>query len=208
MKVAVSFIKSKYNEKETIDIINQTSADYLHVDIMDGVFVDNKNYDYEDIELFVKDNHKQLDIHLMCNNPLEYIKDYLKLKPYNISFHIEAEKNPTRIIDFLHENNIKCGLAINPETDLKVIIPYLNKIDTVLVMSVHPGKGGQKFMLEIVNKIKELSKLKGNFVIEVDGGVNSDSICHLENVDIVVSGSYICESDDFEEKIRKLRITC
>ena len=181
MKVAVSFIKSKYNEKETIDIINQTSCDFLHVDIMDGVFVENKNYDYEDIELFLKDNHKPLDIHLMCQSPLEYIEDYIKLNPYNISFHIEAVNNPEKLIDYVHKNWIKCGLAINPDTDVKKIIPYLDKIDTVLVMSVFPGKGGQKFMLDIINKINDLASLKGNFVIEVDGGVNNEIIGYLKN---------------------------
>ena len=205
MKVAVSFIKSKYKEKETIDLINQTSCDYLHVDIMDGIFTENKNYDFEDIELFLKDNHKPLDIHLMCENPKDYINQYLKLNPYNISFHIEAEKNPDKLIDLLHENNVKCGLAINPNTNLKSIMPFLDKIDTVLVMSVYPGKGGQKFMMDVVDKINELANIKGNFVIEVDGGVNNQTINYLQNVDIVVSGSYICESIDFEERINKLK---
>ena len=205
MKVAVSFIKSKYNEKETIDMINQTSCDFLHVDIMDGLFTQNKNYDFEDIELLLKDNHKPLDIHLMCINPLKYIEEYIKLKPYNISFHIEAVHNPEKLIDYLHDNNIKCGLAINPDTDLKTIIPYLDKIDNVLVMSVYPGKGGQKFMMDVVEKVGELSLLKNNFTIEVDGGINNETRLFVSNADIVVSGSYICESPDFEERISKLK---
>ena len=206
MKVAVSFIKSKYSEKETIDIINQTSADFLHVDIMDGIFAGVKNYDFEDILLFTKDNHLPLDIHLMVNSPIEYIEEYLKLNPYNIAFHIEAVKNPIKIIDYIHENNVKCSLAINPETNIKEILPYLDKIDNVLIMSVVPGKGGQKFIPETLNKIKELSKLKGNFTIEVDGGINNETIEYLKNVDIVVSGSYVCEASDFEEQIHKLNI--
>ena len=205
MKVAVSFIKSKYSELETINIINETSADFLHVDIMDGIFTENKNYDYEDIKLFLKNNHKPLDIHLMCESPLEYIENFIKLNPHSISFHIETVKNPLKLIELLHENNIKCGLAINPETDIKKILPYLNIIDIVLVMSVHPGKGGQKFIPEVVDKINELSKLKNNFAIEIDGGVNNETIKLLENADIVVSGSYVCCSDDFEERIRKLK---
>ena len=205
MKVAVSFIKSKYNEKETIDIINQTTSDYLHVDIMDGIFTENKNYDYEDIELFVKDNHLPLDIHLMVDNPLNYIEDYLHLSPDNITFHIESVSNPLKLIELIHEANVKCGIAINPETKIDVIKPYLNLIDRVLVMTVKPGKGGQKFMVDLVSKIDELSKLKGDFEIEVDGGVNNDSRIYLNNADILVSGSYVCCSDDFEEKIKYLR---
>ena len=87
MKIAVSFIKSKYSEIETIKRINETSADYLHVDIMDGKFVENKTYTFKQIKEYIKDNHKPLDIHLMCENPLDYIKDYVTLNPYNITFH-------------------------------------------------------------------------------------------------------------------------
>ena len=198
MKVAISIIKSRVKEKETIDLINKTTADYIHIDIMDGIFVENKSYDFEDIKLFLKDNRKPVDVHLMCQNPLEYIKEYVKLKPYCITFHIEAEKSPEKLINFIHENGIKCGIAINPETSIDVIKPYLNMIDILLVMSVNPGKGGQKFMMDMVSKIDELAKLKGNFEIEVDGGVNNETVKYLNNADIVVSGSYICMSDDFE----------
>lgn len=207
MKVAVSFIKSKYSEKMTIDKINETCADYVHVDIMDGKFVENKNYEFLSIKGFVKDNSKPLDIHLMCDNPFEYIKDYVTLNPYNITFHIEAVDNPVKLINYLHENGIKCGLAINPETDIDKIVPYLSLIDTVLVMTVHPGKGGQAFMLDMVSKINNLSKLKDGFVIEVDGGVNNESIKYLKNCDIVVSGSYVCMSDDYNEKVMNLKST-
>ena len=205
MKVAVSFIKSKYLEKETIDIINQTSADFLHVDIMDGKFVENKNYDFDDIEMFVKDNHLPLDVHLMVEDPLSYIEDYIKLKPYNITFHIETVRNPLMLIDLLHDNGIKCGLAINPDTPISMLMPYLNKIDTVLVMTVYPGKGGQSYIKEMTNKIDELAKIKSNFVIEADGGINNETVEDAKNCDIVVSGSYVCMADDYEEKILKLK---
>lgn len=205
MKIAVSFIKSKYNEKETIDEINKTTADFVHVDIMDGIFVENKNYDFEDIKLFTKDNQKPLDVHLMVDNPEEYVNDYLELKPYCITFHIEVLRNPTRLIELIHENNIKCGLAINPDTDIKELMPYLELIDNVLVMSVYPGAGGQKFIPDTANKIDELSKLKGSFTIEVDGGVNKDTLSYVTNADILVSGSYVCLSDDYEEKVESLK---
>ena len=205
MKVAVSFTKVKYSIKDTIDMINNTSADYIHVDIMDGIFVENKNYEYQEIVSYLKDNHKPIDIHLMVSNPLDYIKEYLNLKPYNISFHLEAVNDPIPIINYLHQNNIKCGIAINPNTSLDKLIPYLDLIDTVLVMTVYPGKGGQPFIKEVVPKINELSKLKGNFIVEIDGGINEDSINYVNNADLVVSGAYICLSNNFEEKINKLR---
>ena len=205
MKVAVSIIKSKYNEKETVDIINQTSADYLHLDIMDGEFVKNKTYDFEDILLITKDNHKPLDVHLMVKDVESYLNDYITLNPDIISFHIEAVRNPKKYIDLLHDHDIKCGLAINPDTDIKKVIPYLDKIDTVLIMSVYPGEGGQKFIKDTEEKIIELKKLQTNFEIEVDGGVNIDSIEYASLADVVVSGSYICKSDDYESNIQKLR---
>ena len=206
MKIAVSFIKSKYNEKETIDIINQTSADFLHVDIMDGIFAGTKNYDLEDTLLFTKNNHLPLDIHLMVNNPKEYVEEFLKINPYNITFHIEAENNPINLIDYIHEHDVKCSLAINPETNIKEIIPYLDLIDNVLVMSVIPGKGGQRFIPETLEKIEAITKLKGNFTIEVDGGINNEIIKYLDKVDIIVSGSFICEGYDYEQQIQKLKI--
>ena len=205
MKVAVSIIKSKLSEKETVDLINQTSADSLHIDIMDGKFVENKTYCFEDIKLILRNNHKPIDIHLMCENPLDYIKQYIELKPQIIFFHIETVPNPLELIDYLHKNSIKCGIAINPQTSIDAIKPYLNNLDVVLVMTVHPGKGGQTFMIEMVDKIKELSLINGNFEIEIDGGVNNESIKYLENADIVVAGSYICMSDNYEEKIISLR---
>lgn len=205
MKIAVSFIKSKYNEKETIDEINKTSADYVHVDIMDGIFVENKNYDIEDIRLFTKDNQKPLDVHLMVDNPEEYINEYIPLRPDTITFHIEAIRNPERLINLIHDNNIKCGLAINPDTDIKEVIPYLDLVENILIMTVYPGAGGQAFIPEMSKKIDELAKLKGNFTIEVDGGINKDTLSYVTNADILVSGSYVCLSDNYEEKISSLK---
>ena len=205
MKIAVSFIKSKHYEKETVDLINETSADYLHVDIMDGLFVNNKNYDFDDIKMIVKNNHKPLDIHLMCENPLDYIKDYIKLNPESITFHIEAVHKPLSLINILHDNNIKCGLAINPDTSINEILPYLSSIDKVLVMSVYPGEGGQTFIENTLDKISRLAEFKGDFLVEVDGGINDETIKKLENVDIVVSGSYVCMSDDYEKQILSLK---
>lgn len=205
MKVAVSFIKSKYLEKETIDIINQTSADYLHVDIMDGKFVENKNYDYEDIRLFVTDNHLPLDVHLMVEDVEGYVNDFINLKPENITFHIEAVPNPLKLVNKLHDLGIKVGLAINPDTPVKKVIPFLEQIDRVLVMTVVPGKGGQAFMPETALKVDELAKLKGNFDIEVDGGINNETIGEVHNADVAVSGSYVCCSEDYEERISKLK---
>lgn len=206
MKVAVSFIKSKYDEKGTIKRINETSADYLHVDIMDGKLVENANYGFNDIQEFLTENKKKLDIHLMCERPLDYIKDYVKLKPGFITFHLESKDNPLEVIDFIHKNNVKCGISIKPDTELSEVIPYLDLVDLVLIMTVEPGKGGQVFMDKMVNKINKLAELRKDILIEADGGINDKTVKCLGNCDVVVSGSYICLSDNFEESIKKLKI--
>ena len=204
MKVAVSFIKSLYDEKKTIELIDSTSADYIHVDIMDGEFVSTKNYDFSDIKAFMEGINKLLDVHLMVRHPLDYIKDYASLNTKQIIFHTEADDDIYETINEIHSYGIKAGLAINPDTPVKQIEKYLDLVDTVLVMSVYPGKGGQKFIPESSDKIKELNNYS-DFLIEVDGGVNKDTIDLTIGADMVVSGSYVCESQDYEKAIESLR---
>ncbi|MDD4187683.1 MAG: ribulose-phosphate 3-epimerase [Bacilli bacterium] len=205
MKISVSFIKSKYNEKETIKLIDKTDADYLHVDIMDGKFVEQKNYSFKEIKRLVKYSTKKLDVHLMCENPSKYIKDYALLNTQYLTFHFEAVKNPNEIINEIHSYGIKCGISIKPSTLVESLKPYINNIEQVLVMSVEPGKGGQEFMSDIAFKIDQLQEMNSNFIVSVDGGINNETINHVKNADMVVSGSYVCLSDNYQEKIDNLR---
>ena len=202
LKVSVSFIKSKYDlENKTIEEINNTSCDYLHLDIMDGKFVENKNYNIDEVTLFLRENIKPLDVHLMCLDVKQKVIEYADLMPHFITFHLEAVNNIDEMIDFIHSYGIKCGIAINPETSVYELIPYLDKIELVLVMSVHPGLGGQKFIDESINKIDLLNSLnKGNFIVSVDGGINNETV-NLVNSDMVVAGSYICMSDNYEKAV-------
>ena len=205
LKVSVSFIKNKYNnEKKAIKEINYTSADYIHVDIMDGKFVENKNYDINEVSLFLRENVKPLDVHLMCYDLEKYIVEYADLMPEFITFHLEATDKVDEIIDMIHSYGIKCGISIKPNTSVKELLPYLDKIELVLIMSVEPGKGGQKFLPIAIDKINELRKINRNVIISVDGGINEETV-KLVNSDMVVSGSYVCMSEDFEEKINKLK---
>jgi ribulose-phosphate 3-epimerase len=205
MKVAVSFISSLYDEEKTINKIDSSIADYLHVDIMDGEFVPVKNYSYSEIFEWTKNISKPLDIHLMVNEPLNEIINYAKLKPAYITFHIEATKEPLSIINYLRGHNIKVGIAINPETSIASIMPYLNMIDLVLVMSVVPGKGGQDFIKDTIPKINKLKSLQKeyHYLVSVDGGINDQTIKDV-NSDIVVSGSFICKYPDYNSQIKKL----
>ena len=211
MKVAVSYLSSKYKEAETIKLIDKSNADYIHVDLMDGKFVENKNFTISAVTKLLSNTKKKLDIHLMTLKPEKYFEDLAMLNSEYVTFHVEAVKNAKDTIDKLNMLGLKTGISINPETDLEKIKEYLPLIDQVLVMSVHPGKGGQEFIPEVITKIDELIKLRKdfnyNYIISVDGGINNESIDYLKDkdIDMVVSGSYICHSDNFNKQIDTLR---
>jgi len=209
MKVAISFLKSKFDLKKTIELINETNADYIHVDVMDGKFVENKTLEYNEIENYLMNSKIPLDIHLMAENPIDYIIKYKNLNPSIITIHKEIKHNKFDLIKLIKSYKIKAGISINPNTEVDEIKDYLNIIDNVLIMSVEPGKGGQKFNDEVLHKVKELIKLREennyNYVISIDGGINDTTIHKVKDVDFVISGSFICMNDNYQEKLDKLR---
>ena len=207
--ISVSILSVKNDYKKAVERINNTDCEYLHLDIMDNTFTSSSSFTYEESKEINKINNKKLDIHLMSNNIDEVLDDYIKLKPDIISFHYEAVENPEKYIKKIKKNNIMVGLAINPDTLVSEIYEYLDKIDVVLVMSVVPGKGGQKFIDSTIDKLKSLYKLKNNynFLIEIDGGINNKVINNVkEYADIIVSGSFITNSNNYQEKINELNI--
>ena len=196
MKISASFLTI-----DNIDNVNKLvncDIDYLHLDIMDGIFVDNKN------EVLDVPHIKPLDIHLMVSDVYKYIDKYKTLNPLYITFHYETGADILSVINYIKKFNIKVGLSIKPSTKVEEIIPYLPYLDLVLVMSVEPGKGGQSFIMNSIDKIKKLKELKGDYVIEVDGGINDSTIKYVNNADIVVVGSYIT-SGNYEERIKNLK---
>ena len=205
----MSFLKSKYNLKDTIDKINNTDAEYIHVDVMDGNFVPNISCIYNDVKDVLKNTNKMLDIHLMVDNPIKYILEYKNLSPKFITIHSEINNNIDDLIDLIKSYGIGVGLSIKPKTSVEFIEKYLDKVDNVLIMSVEPGKGGQKFMDSVVYKIDILDKIrknkKLNYKISIDGGINKDTIDKVRNVDFVISGSYICMNEDYQSMIDNLR---
>ena len=208
MKVAVSYLKSTLSAEKTIEKITETSADYIHVDLMDGLFVPKKNDDLEYHISLLQNQTKPLDIHLMMIDPIESIKKLQILQPTTITVHLEIPKLKESL-ELLDTLKIGKGIAVNPETDIEKITPYLKEINEVLLMSVHPGAGGQTFMPSVVPKITWLKNYRKThnlqFTIAVDGGINDQTISAIKDVDLVISGSFICESSDYEQQITKLR---
>lgn len=203
--IAVSYLKSKFEKTETIKLIDKSKADLIHVDLMDGLYVDTKNFTVEEVINDLKNTTKPLDIHLMVTNPEIYIRDLAKLKPFAITFHLDGTNNPKEVIDLIKDYNIKVGIALNPSDDVSILNRYLDIIDYVLVMSVVPGKGGQTFIKEVLNKVEYLKNK--NILIGIDGGVNEESINYLKDyrIDIIISGSFVCMGDDFNYQIDLLK---
>ena len=203
IKVSTSILTCN-NRIQATEKLNKTNTDYIHIDYMDGIFVDNKEFTIEEIKTLSKISTKKLDIHIMAENPEPIIQELKDLNIEYITIHYEINKPLDKIINLIHNQGYKCGISIKPKTDPKNIIEYLKKIDLVLIMSVEPGKGGQKFIPDVLNKIKELKQ--NNLIIEIDGGINNTNIEELKNiVDIVVVGSYITNSSDYNKQINNLK---
>lgn len=206
MKISVSYLSSKYDKKTTLKMIENSSADLLHVDLMDGKYVENKNFTINEVINSFKNISLPLDMHLMVDNPDKYIKNFSMLNLEYITFHPKTSKNVKKTIELIKSIGVNVGIAINPDEDINIINDYINEIDLVLIMSVVPGKGGQKFIPEVLDKIDYLTD--SEVLISVDGGINEESIELLKNkrIDILVSGSYICNSDNFDQQIKKIRL--
>lgn len=203
IKVSTSILTCN-NRIQATEKLNKTNTDYIHIDYMDGIFVDNKEFTIEEIKTLSKISTKKLDIHIMAENPEPIIQELKDLNIEYITIHYEINKPLDKIINLIHNQGYKCGISIKPKTDPKNIIEYLEKIDLVLIMSVEPGKGGQKFIPDVLNKIKKLKQ--NNLIIEIDGGINDTNIEELKNiVDIVVVGSYITNSSDYNKQINNLK---
>lgn len=208
MRVSASFLSSK-NLISDIVKLNGTDVDYIHLDIMDGKFVKNKTMPFSEMRNINKYTSKRLDVHLMVEDPASYIPLYAELNTEYITFHVEVDKNIEECLKMIHRYSIKAGLSIKPNTKVSELVPYLPFIDYILIMSVEPGAGGQAFIEETKDKIKEVRSLldsyHSNAVISVDGGVNEETKKYCTSADILVAGSYIINGDNFQEKISSLR---
>lgn len=207
MKIVVSYLKSNYDQRKTMELINETSADGIHVDLMDGIYAGIKNFDIDSLNENFRGNKKPLDVHLMVNDPKSIIDKIISLKPVSVYIHPSTDDDLLITLEKLEQNNIKKGIAINPDEDIVNFKKYFGVINRVLLMSVIPGMGGQKFLADTKKRLEILKEYQKdyNFEIYVDGGINADTIKYVNDADGVVSGAFICTSDDFESQIIKLR---
>lgn len=197
MIVSPSFLSADFTVLRE-EILSVNKAKWLHFDVMDGKFVSNTTYDHEMLKRVKEYSTQFFDCHLMIENPHLHIEKYVLAGANLITFHIEAETSNTKeTIDQIHDLGALCGISIKPDTDKEELLPYLDQVDLVLIMSVEPGKGGQAFLPNSLDKMKwlkeERDKFQHHYVIEVDGGINHETFQLVKDsgADIAVIGSYL-----------------
>ena len=215
VKIAPSILAADFgNLKNEVMALEKAGADMIHIDVMDGHYVPNLTFGPAIVRLIRSYTNLPLDVHLMVENVEEIADDYIDLAPDRITFHIEALKDKDRIFSFiqeLKENNIKVGIAISPETSIEELKSYLKYIHMALVMTVVPGKGGQKIIPETLEKIRSLKQyLKENSIdidVEADGGINGETseAVRKAGADILVSGFYVVSAENKREAVENIR---
>ena len=217
VEISTSILTVEENAVKTFYNLETAHTDYFHIDVMDGEFVENNTIErMKEYAITLKQiSNLPLDVHLMVYNVREYIDEYIDLRPNIITFHIEAVKEKEeayKIIKYIKENGIKVGLAIKPDTKIEEIYEFLPYIHMALIMTVEPGKGGQKIVPQTVEKVDTLRKyIKEKQIdidIEVDGGINEETakIVKEAGANILVAGSAIINSKDYADTIKKIRI--
>lgn len=210
VKISASLLSARDNLEKTIEEINDLDIDYIHLDIMDGEFVPNTSFTYDEIKIIASSVNKPLDVHLMVKNIDEYIYNYAMLNTKYITFHYETIHS-LKTIKKIKDYGIKCGIAIKPNTNVEEIYDLLPYIDLVLVMSVEPGKGGQKYINGSELKIKKLKdKIKSldlHVEISVDGGINNTTaeLCKDYGADILVIGSALINNKNKQDFVNSVK---
>ena len=192
--LAADFTKLSQDIKQAED----GGAKYLHLDVMDGIFVPNISFGLPVIESLRKCTDMVFDVHLMITEPERYIERFIKSGADIVTFHIEATEKPMECIDLIHSNGKKAGIAISPKTPVESVYPYLDKVDMVLCMTVEPGYGGQKYMSDMESKISTLREKAGDdMYIEVDGGIGADNVMSPINAgaNVIVAGTAVFGGD-------------
>lgn len=212
IKISPSILAADFgNIERECSLIDKSDADWFHLDVMDGIFVPNISFGMPVVKAIRKMTSKPLDVHLMITQPERYIEKFIDLGSDIISFHIEATNKLEENISTIKSKNVKVGIAINPDTPIGDLKDIISKIDLVCLMGVHPGFAGQKFIENTFDRLKQLKALikdsNSKALIEVDGGVNENNHMDLKSLgaDVLVAGSYIFNSEDYDVVIKKLK---
>lgn len=214
IKISSSILSADFGQLETeIKAVEKAGSEYLHFDVMDGHFVQNISFGAPVLKCIYNKHHMINDVHLMITDPVLYVLDFLEAGADIITVHEEALKDEDfeKLYTTIKAHKKSIGLCIKPKTPVNTLLNYLSRVDLVLVMSVEPGFGGQKFMSESLEKIAQLRALKEengyHYLIEVDGGINGETskLCIDAGADILVAGSYIFKNDDYKKAIESLR---
>ena len=212
IKISPSILAADFgNIERECSLIDKSDADWFHLDVMDGIFVPNISFGMPIVKAIRKMTSKPLDVHLMITQPERYIEKFIDIGSDIISFHIEATNKLEENISTIKSKNVKVGIAINPDTPIGNLKDIISKIDLVCLMGVHPGFAGQKFIENTFDRLKQLKALikdsNSKALIEVDGGVNENNHMDLKSLgaDVLVAGSYIFNSEDYDVVIKKLK---
>ena len=211
-KVSPSLLAADFaNLTKDIDMINRSEADWLHLDVMDGVFVPNISFGFPVLQAVAKICQKPLDVHLMIVDPGKFTEQVKALGAYMMNVHYEACPHLHRTIQQIHDAGMKAGVTLNPHTPVNVLEDIIQDVDMVLLMTVNPGFGGQKFIEHSIQKVQRLKELilktGSHALIEVDGGVNHETAPRLveAGVDVLVAGSYVFGAENPEQRIKELK---
>ncbi len=212
IKISPSILASDFaNLGQEAKDMEDAGVEMLHIDVMDGHFVPNISFGAPVMKMVRPYFSRIFDVHLMISEPLRYIDDFVKAGADIITFHVECDSNVQATIDKIKASGCKVGLSVKPKTPAQAILPYLDQIDMVLVMTVEPGFGGQKFMADMMPKVQEFRKAideSGKDIdLQVDGGVNEETakICVQNGANVLVAGSYLFRQKDYKQAVATLR---